>query len=205
MAKRKKATPSRAGKTRPKATRKVAKKNVVKKKTAPKTIDPDAMMAAWQKAMTPSEGHRRLAPMVGSWKARTTFVMAPGAPPEVSEATSVHRWVLGGRYVEQVYRGISMGMPFEGIGFTGYDNVQRRYVGTWMDNFGTGLMTSVGTGRPREAAMDFLAESCDPSGAIVRFECKLRLRDRDHHTYEMWTKGPNGKRYRMMLIEYTRA
>lgn len=173
-----------------------------KKKT--RANDEAAMMAAWQKAMTPSKGHARLEPMVGTFAAKTTWVMGPGAPPQVSEGTSVHRWVLGGRYVEQVYTGSSMGMPFEGIGFTGYDNVQKKYVGTWMDSFGTGLMNSVGVGKPSAKAMDFEASSIDPSGKKVKFLCKVRVRDRDRHTYEMWTKGPGGKLFRMMLVEYTR-
>jgi hypothetical protein len=106
------------------------------------------MMAAWEKVMHPSEGHRRLEPMVGTWKAKTTFTMTPGAPPSVEENTSEHRLVLGGRFLEQRYTGTAMGMPFEGIGYTGYDNVQKKYVGTWMDNFGTGVMQR-GIGRPR--------------------------------------------------------
>lgn len=163
------------------------------------------MMAAWQKAMTPSLGHRRLEPLVGSWHARTSFTMALGAPPDVSEGTSEHRWVLGGRYLEQVYKGQSMGMPFEGIGYTGYDNTQGRYLGTWMDSFGTGFMTSVGVGRPKDDAIAFATEAHDPSGRVVRFESKIRIQDHDHHSYEMWTKAPNSRRYRQMLVEYTRV
>ena len=174
-----------------------------KPKRTPKS-DEAAMMAAWQKAMTPSKGHARLEPIVGTFHAKTTFVMAPGLPPQVSDGTSVHRWVLGGRYVEQVYTGTSMGMPFEGIGFTGYDNVQRRYVGTWMDSFGTGIMDSVGVGKPSAKAMDFEATSIDPSGKKCRFVCKVRIKDRDRHSYEMWTKGPGGKLFRMMRVEYQR-
>lgn len=196
MAKAKKKTAARKAKPATKST---------KKKAAPKPIDQEAMMAAWQKAMSPSEGHRRLEPLVGVWRTRTTFVMDPGAAPSVSEGSSEHRWVLGGRYLEQVYKGASMGMPFEGIGYTGYDNTQGKYVGTWMDSFGTGLMNSVGTGRPKDGALDFHAESRDPSGKVVGFECNLRIQDHDHNTYEMWTKAPNGRLYRVMLVEYTRS
>ena len=173
-----------------------------KKKT--KANDEAKQMAAWQKAMTPSKGHARLEPIVGSFATKTTFVMAPGQPPQTSEGSSEHRWVLGGRYVEQVYRGSSMGMPFEGIGFTGYDNVQKRYVGTWMDSFGTGIMDSVGVGKPSAKGMDFDSSCIDPSGKKVRFACKVRIKDANRHTYEMWTKGPGGKLFRMMLVEYTR-
>ena len=162
-------------------------------------------MAQWQAAMTPSAGHALLMPMVGSWRATTTFTMAPGAPPQVSEGTSVHRLVLGGRYLEQVYKGTSMGMPFEGIGFTGYDNVQQRYVGTWMDTMGTGVMHSTGVGRPTDERIDFVCEAIEPSGQKKVFDASVRVRGHANHSYEMWTKGADGKRYRVMLVEYERA
>ena len=54
--------------------------------------------------------------------------MAPGAPPQEGHGTSKHRWALGGRYLEQVYRGKSMGMPMQGLGYTGYDNSAKQYV-----------------------------------------------------------------------------
>ena len=111
--------------TRKKAARPATRK-ATKKSTKPPT-NHDAMMAAWQKAMTPSKGHRRLEPLAGTFSARTTFTMAPGAPPEVSEARSENRFVLGGRHLEQAYSGSSMGMPFEGLGFTGFDNVLGKY------------------------------------------------------------------------------
>ena len=127
-------------------------------------MDEQAMMQQWQAAMTPSVGHARLMSMVGTWRAKTTFTMAPGAPDQVSDGTSVHRLVLGGRFLEQVYKGMNMGMPFEGIGFTGYDNVQKRYVGSWMDTFSTGIMTSVGTGKPDDEKIEFVCEAIEPSG-----------------------------------------
>ena len=103
-----KTSKSAGKKPAPRKTKTVAAR---KPKRTPK-VDHDAMMAAWQKAMTPAAGHQRLDPMVGSWTCRTTFVMAQGAPSQVSEGTSENRWVLGGRYLEQVYKGMSMGMPF---------------------------------------------------------------------------------------------
>ena len=131
--------------------------------------------------------------------------MAPGAPDQVSTATSVHRLVLGGRFLEQIYKGTSMGMPFEGMGFTGYDNVQQKYVGCWMDTFGTGLMSSISTGRPTDQQIDFVCTAIEPSGQKRVFDASVRIRGHEHHSYEMWTNGPNGKPYRVMLIEYERG
>lgn len=187
------------------ARRKPAKARVKRTARAPKRakrVDPEAMMQMWQKAMTPSTGHQWLEPMVGSFHARTTFTMMKGGEPSVSEGSSENRWVLGGRYLEQVYRGTSMGMPFEGIGFTGYENAKKRYVGTWMDTFSTGLMSSIGVGKPSARGMEFEAMAHDPSGRVQKFLCKIIIQDHDHHSYEMWAKGP--QRFRSMLVEYTR-
>jgi hypothetical protein len=205
------ARPKTKAKTKPKA--KAAAKPKAKSKAKPKAASTRApkaqseaeMMAQWQAAMTPSDGHARLMPMVGTWKATTTFTMAPGAPSQTSEGSSVHRFVLGGRYLEQNYKGMSMGMPFEGHGFTGYDNVQKRYVGVWMDTFGTGLMSSISTGKPSDERIDFVCEAVEPSGKKRLFDAIVRVRDHEHHSYEMWTKGPNGKPYRVMLVEYERG
>jgi hypothetical protein len=167
-------------------------------------MDHEEMMELCRRAMSPGEGHRRLEPLVGTFAARATFTMEPGAPAQVSEGVSEHRWVLGGRYLEQSYRGAAMGMPFEGLGYTGYDNVQGRYVGTWMDTFGTGLMNSVGVGKPTDTVLRFAAEAFEPSGRKITFECIVRIADRDHHSYEMWTVAPGQRRWRTMLVEYTR-
>ena len=188
------------------ATKKPAKRAAARTAGRKGGSDEAAMMAAWQKAMTPSDGHRRLEPIVGTWNAKTTFWMKPGTPPQVSEGKSEHRWVLDGRYVEQVYRGSSMGMPFEGRGFTGYDNVQGKYVGTWMDSFGTGIMESQSTGKPSGKAISFATTSFEPgTGRKLAWDTSIRIQDRNRHTYEMWLKQPGGKRFRTMLVEYRRS
>ena len=210
-AKKKAARPKTTTKTKAKTKAKTTAKPVKAPKPkgagkrAPKAMSEEAMMAQWQAAMTPSAGHARLMPMVGTWRATTTFTMAPGAPPQVHGGTSVHRMVLGGRYLEQIYKGMAMGMPFEGIGYTGYDNVQKRYVGTWMDTMGTGLMNSVSVGNPTDERIDCVAEAIEPSGQRRMFETIVRIHNHGRHSYEMWTKGPTGKKHRTMIVEYERA
>ena len=175
-----------------------------KKKAASKSNNMEQMMAQWQKAMTPAEGHKRLEPIVGSFKAKATFVMEPGGEAQKSDATSEHRWILDGRFVEQEYNGTTMGMPFQGRGYTGYDNVKKKYVGTWMDSFSTGVMNFTST-KISPKQITSVAESLDPSGKKMVFDTILSIKDKNRHTYEMWTKAKNGKKFRTMLIEYTRA
>ena len=61
--------------------------------------DQKAMMQAWMKFMTPSEGHKMLDGMVGTWETKVTAYLAPGAPPMVSTGVSEISWILGGRYM----------------------------------------------------------------------------------------------------------
>jgi len=181
-----------------------ASKSAPKRKRAKQPSEAE-MMAQWQAAATPAAAHKRLLPMVGSFRAVTEFVMAPGGPAQQHDGTSENTLVLGGRFLRQVYRGTAMGMPFEGIGYTGYDNPSKRYVGTWMDTFGTGLMISLGTGRPTDKKITFNAQAIDPAGKKLLFDCIIGVKDHDHHSFEMWTKAPNGKRFRTMKVDYVRA
>ena len=65
-------------------------------------------------------------------------------PPSEMKGTSECKWVLGNRYLHMTFKGDFSGMPFEGRGVLGYDNVRKTYFGAWIDNFSTGIMNSVG-------------------------------------------------------------
>jgi hypothetical protein len=173
----------------------------------PAARDEKAAMEAWQKAMTPGEGQKRLAPMVGTFetRVRTWMDMDPTKPPEDTAGTSVNTWVLGDRYVQMKYEGIFMGETFNGIGYTGFDNVSKKYVFAWMDTAGTGMMWSTGTIDAAGKVTTMKAMVNDPAtGKPSPADTKLTITDNDHHKMEMWGKGPDGKMTKIMEIEYTR-
>lgn len=163
-----------------------------------------AMMEAMQKAATPGEPHKKLEPFAGTWNTKITMWMAPGVPPMTSEGTSENRMSFGGRYLEQRFKGNFMGMAFEGLGFTGYDNVKKQYWGTWMDNMSTAVMYSTGWS-PDAKTFLFSGSMPDPmTGKDSRVEERITITDADHHTMEMWGPAPDGTMYRMMEIQYSR-
>ena len=163
-----------------------------------------AMMEAMAKAATPGEAHKRLDAFAGSWTTKMTMWMAPGAPPASGEGTSENRWALGGRYLEQRFKGSFMGMPFEGLGYTGYDNVKKQYWGVWMDNMSTGTMLSTGW-MPDGKTWLFSGTFADPmSGKDTRMEERITINSADQHTMEMWGPGPDGAMMKSMEIVFTR-
>ena len=174
---------------------------------AQKPMSPEEMaaMEKWQKAMTPSAHHKMLDAMAGTFDTKVSSWMAPGAPPMVSNGTSTNTWIMGGRYLEQRFSGSMMGQPFEGLGYTGYDNVSGKYWGTWFDNMGTGIMTSTGASSDGGKSYTFASAMNDPmTGKATQMEERIKVLDNDHHHFEMWGAGPDGKNFKMMEIEYTR-
>jgi uncharacterized protein DUF1579 len=168
-------------------------------------MDEKAMMDAMMKAATPGEPHKKLEPFVGNWNVSTKMWAAPGAPATEGTGSASARWVLGGRYIEQQFNGNFMGMPFSGLGYTGYDNVKKQYVGTWMDSFSTGVMFSAGAADSSGKVMAFASTMEDPAtGKSVRMDEKITILDNDKHIMEMWMPGPDGKAYKMMELTYTR-
>lgn len=172
------------------------------KKPAPPPMDA-AAMEAMMKAGTPAEAHKALNEFVGTWDTKISMWMAPGTDPMVSTGTSENRWIMGGRYLEQRFNGSVMGAPFEGIGYTGYDNMKKQYWGVWMDNMSTWLMLS--TGQRDGKTYSFDATMPDPmTGKDAQIQEKITMVDADHHTMEMWGPGPDGKTFKMMEIAYSR-
>ena len=170
-----------------------------------KAADEKAAMEAWQKAMTPAEGQKKLEPLVGTFDAKVRTWMDPSRPPDDTVGTSVNTWALGDRFVQIKYEGVFLGESFNGIGYTGYDNVTKKYQSSWMDTASTAMMLSVGSFDASGKVLSMKATTSDPvTGKPTTNDQKITITDNDHHTIEMWGKTPDGKSYKMMEIQYTR-
>ncbi len=166
----------------------------------------DPQMQAWMKAIKPGPEHAWLAKSVGTWKMKISMWMDPSQPPEISESTSERTMAMGGRYLIERVTGTSMGMPFEGMGTTAFDNVDKKFHGTWIDNFGTGVMISVGSCDADFKQCTFTGTMNDPmTGKSVTARMVETHPDPDHFAFDMYNPGPDGKEVRSMRLEATRV
>ena len=178
-----------------------------KAKAAAKPAAPsqDEMMKAWAAVAAPGEAHKKLEPVVGSFTVATKMWMDPSKPPEATSGTSENKWALGGRFVEQRVEGTAMGQPFSGVGYTGYDNYKKKYVGSWMDTMGTMIMSSTGTADASGKKLTFWSTMDDVmTQKTMKVKSMVTIVDNDHHTYEMWAPGPDGKMFKSLEVQYTR-
>lgn len=161
-------------------------------------------MQKWQEYSTPAAGHKILDKLVGTWDYNLRYWSAPNTPPEESTGTNEVKWILGERFLEMDVKGTTMGQPFEGIGFIGYDNAKKEYVNTWIDNMGTGMMTATGTYDAESYTMTETGTYTDPMAGEQKFKGVTKFIDADNFSYEMYTYAPDGTEFRNMKINYTR-
>ncbi|HYE02548.1 MAG TPA: DUF1579 domain-containing protein [Phycisphaerales bacterium] len=165
-------------------------------------MGPDEM--AWMKAAMPGREHEMLAKGVGTWDAQATFWMQPGAPPMESAGTAVMTMELDGRWLKQEYTSSFMNMPFRGIGYTGYDNIKKKYVSTWMDTMSTSMMASEGTFDPATNTYHYTGSFQDPMGKNWKFRHTLKIESDDRVVFEMHQGGEGVPEHLAGRIVYTR-
>ncbi|MGH7179013.1 MAG: DUF1579 domain-containing protein [Tepidisphaeraceae bacterium] len=166
-----------------------------------------AEMEAMMKAATPGPEHAQIAKQfVGTWDAEVKMVMGPGVE-QTSKGTMVNEMILDGRYMTQKYEGEGMmpGQKMIGMGAMGYDNASKKYVGTWLDSMGTGIMYSTGTYDAAMKTYTMECDMCDPmTGKMCHMREVLTVVDDNHHTFEIYGPDPSGKEAKMMTINYSR-
>ena len=160
---------------------------------------------AWEEAGRPGVHHRLLSPLVGEWRTTSTVWSEPGAKAEISEGQADIRWVLGDRYLEQRYRGSSMGKAVEGVGYIGYDNVLKRYNSVWIDSLGTGMYVEKGAVDRSGKVFDYAGQYADPfTGKLKNGRSTIRLVSDRQFLVQMFDRTPDGREFKSVEISYHR-
>jgi hypothetical protein len=172
------------------------------------------MMAKMMELAKLGENHKVLADIAGDWSYTVRMWMNPDAQaePMISKGTATRKPLMGGRFYQFNVKG-QMEMPgadgkmkkmeFNGMALEGYDNVKQKFVSTWMDNMGTGILMSEGTYDPATKSFTFNAEMEMMPGMKTKVREVVRVVDKDHHTLE-WYEDRGGKEAKTMEINYTR-
>ena len=164
-------------------------------------------MQACMAAGTPGKEHEQLAKEAGVWQGKNTFWMYPGAEPVRSECTYTVTPIMDGRYVKGEMAGEMPGMgPFTGFSVTGFDNVTKKYVATWIDSQSTGILNGVGEKSSDGKTLNWKYEyQCPISGKPTVMRQAETTTGPGAKTLEMWGIEPkSGKEYKMMRIEFTK-
>ena len=170
------------------------------------------MMQQMTELAKTNENHKLLASLAGTWSYAVKFWMDPNAKPQESKGTAVRKSTMGGRYLTGEYTG-KMQMPgpdgkmkdmeFKGMSTDGYDNIKKKFVGTWADNTITGIMSSEGTYDPATKTFTYIGEYEPLPGMKTKARMLVKLIDQDHQTFESYEDRGTGEA-KTMEINYTR-
>ncbi len=159
-----------------------------------------------------NENHKLLAELAGTWDYTVKMWMAPDAPPSESKGTAVRKAMMDGRYFDLDATGAfempgpdgkMMKMDFKGSGREGYDNAKKKFVSTWVDNMGTGIMYAEGTYDPATKTFTYTSELEMMPGVKTKVRETVKVVDQDHHTFDYY-ENRDGKDVKTMEINYTR-
>jgi len=177
--------------------------------------DPQEMMKQMMELAKLNENHKLLSSLDGNWNYTIKFWMNPdpNAKPEESKGTAVRKSMMDGRYSTLDVTG-KMEMPgpdgkkkemtFKGHGIDGYDNVKKKFVGSWVDNMGTGIMFSEGSYDPATKTFTYTSEVEAIPGMKQQIREVIKVTDNNHHIFE-WYENRGGQEVKTMEINYTRA
>jgi hypothetical protein len=182
------------------------------KKASDKQPSESDMMAMMMEMAKPGENHKILQDGAGSWTYTVKMWMSPDAPAMESSGTSVARSVFDGRYLITEHTG-KMQMPgadgkmqdteFKGMATEGYDNAKKKFVSSWIDNMGTGLMYMEGTYDPATKTLTYLGEYQMMPDTKTKVRETIKFTDKNHRTFEFY-EDRGGKEVKTMELNYTR-
>jgi hypothetical protein len=151
--------------------------------------------------------HEFLAKEVGVWQGTNTLWMFPDSEPAKTECTNTVSKILDGRFIKIEWAGEMPGMgPFTGLGTTGYDNVTRKFVSSWIDNCSTGIMNGTGELSADQKTLSWTFHHNCP---LTKKPVVMRQIETEtgpgKKKIEMFTTDPkSGKEYKMMVAELTK-
>lgn len=173
------------------------------------------MMKQMMELSKMNENHKLLSSLDGNWSYTIKMWMNPdpNAKPQESKGMATRKSIMGGRYVMMDVNG-RFQMPgedgkmkqvqFKGMGLEGYDNVKKKFVGSWIDNMGTGIEFFDGDYDPGTKTFTYTGEMEPMPGMKSQVREVLKLTDKNHMMLE-WYENQGGQEKKTMEISYTRA
>lgn len=148
------------------------------------------------------EEHRRLAELAGRWRVRQSLWLDEAKAPQIDAGTAVFTAVLGGRHLQQDLR-IASRTPFQGLGYTGYDNSSHSYYTSWMDINFTGVLLLRGDYDAKARVYRFRGEMAGEGGTPVPTREELQVLD-SNHIVARYFETRRGKESLVVELDYSR-
>ena len=152
----------------------------------------------------PTEQHKMLAKQVGVWDASLEYLDFNTGEMAKSKGTSSRQQPLGPLWLVDRFQAQVMGMPFKGMGTTGYDPQKKKMVGTWIDSMTPSLMVIEGNWDEDGKVLTMSGMGPGEDGEPVKTTLVTTMHSTDKHVFQMFAETPGGEDMLMMTITYSK-
>lgn len=154
-----------------------------------------AMMEAWMDFAKPGAEHEWMAKQAGTWVCDSVKQwMDPSQPPTTAKATDVVTMEMNGLYQMTNFSSTMMGQPMMGHGIMGYDKMKKKYVVSWIDNMGSGIVRMEGTYDDATKTLNTSGKQSDPGRKMeTDIRQEIKFHDDGSYTMAMYGTGHDGK------------
>jgi hypothetical protein len=112
--------------------------------------------------------------------------------------------IMGGRYLHETIKSNTMGMPMEGMSILAFDRQKGKFINTWIDNMGTGIMVFEGE-QTGETQITLLADYFDPMTQEEQIHKQVMDISDKTHSMNYYVKGSSGEWVKTMEIIYKKT
>lgn len=149
----------------------------------------------------PGPEHKLLLDSVGTWEGTMTMFMpdVPSTPVAAKEVVSA----LGPFWTTSKFTCNFMGMAFEGTGTMGYDQREKQYVGTWIDNMTTHLAVMSGDMGADGKTMVMRWQAPDPATGKLTPERNETVFAKDSYTSTFYLGEGAGTKIMVIAMKRT--
>ncbi len=153
----------------------------------------------------PSPEHEFLSRQVGNWKVSCRYSMGAGTEPiEVSGTETAE--MIGGFWLVTRFEADLLGTPMAGQASTGYDPIQKRFVGNWKDSSIPFLYAFEGFLDDEQKVLKMSGENYDPvRGVRAIYRSVIEYHSLKEKTLTLSVELADGSINEILQYHYTRA
>lgn len=153
----------------------------------------------------PAKEHAWLKQLEGEWESESEMVVAEGQPAMKCKGTEKVR-LLGGFWAVSDGEADVFGMKMESVMTLGYDEKEKKYIGTWVATMMSHLWKYEGkldsTGKI--LTLDTVGPCPWDEGKTTKFQDIIEIKNKDYRTLTGKFLGEDGKWSTMMVTHYRR-
>ena len=152
-----------------------------------------------QEPQKPGPKLAHLEKMIGTWD---TVMEMRG---QQSKGMATYKSVCGGMWIASDFESELAGVPYQGHGMDGYDQMKKKYLGYWFDSMSSFPMTMEGNFDDDDKVLTMTGSSPGQDGKLQKFRTTTEMQGIDRMTFKMFMiAAQDDKEELAFTIEYTR-